>query len=222
MHQFYSIGSGDSQLVKKAERLHANFVQTLRDAGILVLKLGAHYGVDSDSTTKSQNDCQTNNWINWIGQERKRRVAWAAFALDCTLSVFAGKRGIIDVTELPTFLPCTEPLWDIPCSSTWNLKDTMLLTANNAHLATQLQSILAENRVEANLSLFAKKLCAQVIGRLIWDFKKMYTFPEPSLLGSDFFMDAQNRTKTKLLRGLDELRKSLSNPLSINGVIHHK
>lgn len=134
-----------------------------------------------------------------------------------------GKRGIIDLSELPQYLPCSEALWEAPNAASWKAFLNMQpQRANDALFSTCLHSVLADEPVQADLSVFGKKLCAQGIGRLLSDLKQLDIVQAPDLLQVGAFSDAQGRMKEKLLHGLDALRKSLSNPSSITGLIHHK
>lgn len=154
------------------------------------------------------------------------RVVWASFEYDCTLSTLTNRRGAVDLAELPTRLPCPEAVWEAPSAPAWNaLRTHHSDRTMNASLPEALQKTLAAGVLpEQNTDLppWGKRLCAQVIGRLLWDLKQLQIMSMSDFLGMKSLFAAQRQTKSALLHGLDKLADSMNTPGSIAELINYK
>lgn len=167
-----------------------------------------------------------NDWIRWKKEEQEIRVVWASFEYDCTLSTLTNRRGAVDLAELPTRLPCPEAVWEAPSAPAWNaLRTHHSDRTMNASLPDALQKTLAAGVLpEQNTDLppWGKRLCAQVIGRLLWDLKQLQIMSMSDFLGMKSLFAAQRQTKSALLHGLDKLADSMNTPGSIAELINYK
>ena len=113
-------------------------------------------------------------WLRWKDHEQEKRIAWSSFEYDCSLCTLTAKRGAVDLPELPHRLPCGQPLWDAPTPQAWAaLYVRLSLTARGASTAEMLRNLLAGRGVPDELPAWSKRLCAQSIGRLLWDIKQL-------------------------------------------------
>lgn len=134
-----------------------------------------------------------------------------------------GKRGIINLTELPPIPPCSETLWEDSRFNDWDfLKGQILLAEGSARLTTQLHLMMTECTFGNNLSLSAKKIFGQVMGRILWEHEELDIILEPYIPDFCSSSETTDRRRTKLLQGLYVLRNSLSNLFSATGIIHHR
>lgn len=72
------------------------------------------------------------------------------------------------------------------------------------------------------LGSWAKRLCAQVMGRLLWDLKQLEVVAMPEYCGLGSLISAHRESKTSLLKGLNSLVESLATPLSTSDLISYK
>jgi hypothetical protein len=125
-------------------------------------------------TSTMTNDHIVAEWLRWKDNEQEKRIAWSSFEYDCSLCTLTAKRGAVDLPELPHQLPCAEPLWDAPSSAAWAALYVRLSpTARGASTAKMLRNLLAGRGVPDDLPAWSKRLCAQSIGRLLWDIKQL-------------------------------------------------
>ncbi|KAJ9641667.1 hypothetical protein H2204_002729 [Knufia peltigerae] len=164
----------------------------------------------------------TNEWLRWKDQEEEKRIAWSVFEYDCSLCTLTSKRGAVDLTELPSHLPCAEPLWDAPSAQAWNaLHSRVSLTARGAPTSRILRNLLAGKEVPLDLPAWSKRLCAQYIGRLLWDLKQLDIMATNEYLKLPSMSAAQQHTKSMLLHGLNTICESMYSPATTAELIHY-
>jgi hypothetical protein len=162
------------------------------------------------------------DWMAWKEEEQETRLTWAAFEYDCTLCTLTNRRGAVDLAELPQKLPCIEILWDAPSAQAWKaLKSHVSGNKFDVSLAEALRDNLA-GRIHEGLTAWGKRLCAQVIGRLLWDLKQLQIMSMSNFLGLTSLLSAQRESKIALLDGLNNLSRSMASPASIADLIHSK
>jgi hypothetical protein len=75
---------------------------------------------------------------------------------------------------------------------------------------------------DISLSSWAKRLCGQIIGRLLWDLKQLDTLSLSGWLGLPQLQSVPNQAKISLLQSFDNLTLSINCPLSTKELIDYK
>lgn len=162
-------------------------------------------------------------WLCWKDQEQQKRVTWASFEYDCSLCTLTGRRGAVDLSELPSKLPCSEALWDAPSAQAWNaLMSHLSPIATEASFPDMLRNVLHGKPIPTSLTPWSRRLCAQVCGRLLWDLKQLEIMSMSEFLGLPSLLTAQRQTKSVLMHGLINLAESMDSPTSTGELINSK
>ncbi|KAG9239998.1 fungal-specific transcription factor domain-containing protein [Calycina marina] len=222
LHQIYSLGSGSRQLYQNADRSRGALIGSLRGLGLL--KSGLRMGADvaefmlipgGYSTTHSE-------WIVWVDAERERRTTWAAFEYDCSLCTLTSRRASVDVSELPRRLPCHDAVWEAPTAAAWAALRSRLGRNGLGNLySSVLAAVLATEPVPEHTSPWGKRLCAQIIGRMLWDLKQLEVISARDYFSLPSLSAAQQKPKKSLLLALDNLVKSMDRPASTSELISY-
>jgi hypothetical protein len=230
IHQIYSLGSGNRQLYQNADRSRGILIGGLRGVGLLQSRLNVNSEDDNLEATTTANNSPTDpdalelEWRSWIARESGRRAAWAAFEYDCSLCTLTSRRGIVDLSELPAFLPCADHIWSASSAQAWHaLRSRLGATNSSPRLSNILALALAGRELPAAaLGFWAKRLCSQVIGRLLWDLKQIEVMAMPEYGGLRSLVSAHRDSKVSLLKGCDVLVEALSAPSSTSDLISYK
>ncbi|EWZ29228.1 hypothetical protein FOZG_17097 [Fusarium oxysporum Fo47] len=216
LYQIYSLGSGKRQLYQNADRSRGLLIGGLRGIGLLNPRSSITLSQDHETIRGSEDDhVLTKDWKNWIKMESGRRASWAAFEYDCSLCTLTSRRGIVDLSELPSELPCPESMWNATSARAWfALMSRLGQDDSRPNLSKVLKQALAGRELPSSLGSWAKRLCAQVIGRLLWDLWQIEVVAMPEYLGLGSIVAAHQDTKRSLLKGLNNLVESLSSPSS--------
>ncbi|KAF5574202.1 hypothetical protein FPCIR_13699 [Fusarium pseudocircinatum] len=216
LYQIYSLGSGKRQLYQNADRSRGLLIGGLRGIGLLNPRSSITLSHENEISRGSEVDhVLANDWKNWIKMESGRRAAWAAFEYDCSLCTLTSRRGIVDLSELPSELPCPESMWNASSARAWfALMSRLGHDDSRPNLSKVLKQALAGRELPSSLGSWAKRLCAQVIGRLLWDLWQIEVVAMPEYLGLGSIVAAHQDTKRSLLKGLNNLVESLSSPSS--------
>jgi hypothetical protein len=108
------------------------------------------------------------SWLQWINQEQEKRLAWSVFEYDCSLCTLTNRRGMVDLGELPSKLPCPEALWEAPSAQAWRTLSSRSSTVYfGLSLMSVVRAITAGKKMPTGLSSWGRRLCGQVIGRLL-------------------------------------------------------
>jgi hypothetical protein len=225
LHQIYSLGSGNRLLYQNADRSRGTLIGSLRGIGLLSARSG---NGDEDGQElrplKSVDRAALNSeWISWKTREQELRTAWASFEYDCSLCTLTSRRGVVDLAELPPKLPCAESLWDAPSAQAWL---ALRSRSSNQALSPSFYGILSTltggKDVPPYLGTWAKRLCGQAIGRLLWDLKQLAVIAKPEHFGLSHLSTAHQQSKDSLLRALDRLLYSMDAPSSTAELISYK
>jgi hypothetical protein len=164
-----------------------------------------------------------HQWSRWIDMERQKRLAWSVFEYDCSLCTLTNRRAAFDLSELPHILPCSESLWAASDATTWHtLRRHMSATALGASSRVVLRRLLAGHLPPSDLPPWSRRLCAQVIGRQLWDIKRSQSDTICTVLSLTTLLEAQSEVKVHLLGGLELLAQSLAVPLNTLEMINSK
>lgn len=222
LHQIYSLGSGNRRLYQNADCSRGTLIGCLRGMGLLKSRVSAEIERE-DLKAMISNDNMSAEWLRWKDQEQEKRIAWSSFEYDCSLCTLTAKRGAVDLPELPHLLPCAEPLWDAPSPQAWAaLYARLSPIARGASTAKMLRNLLAGKGVPDDLPAWSKRLCAQSIGRLLWDIKQLDIMATTEYLKLPSLAAAQRQTKSTLLQGLNTLTESMYALSSTAELIHYK
>ncbi|VTT68876.1 unnamed protein product, partial [Fusarium fujikuroi] len=216
LYQIYSLGSGKRQLYQNADRSRGLLIGGLRGIGLLNPRSSVTLSQDHETIRCSEDDhVLMEDWKEWIRIESGRRASWAAFEYDCSLCTLTSRRGIVDLSELPSELPCPESMWNASSARAWfALMSRLGQGDSRPNLSRVLKQALAGRELPSSLGSWAKRLCAQVIGRLLWDLWQIEVVAMPEYLGLGSIVAAHQDTKRSLLKGLNNLAESLSSPSS--------
>lgn len=224
-HQIHSLGSGNRRLYELADASRGLLVTSLRGLGILSSDREAQNSNDSGfSDLKRYTAAELEQaWLRWRDKETEKRVAWAVFEFDCTLSTMTGKRGTFSIAELPAKLPCSESLWEAHSAKAWASMISFATSPPDGVLFYPLlRDVLAHKPIANSNPAWAKRLCAQAVGRLLWDLKEIEDASQPNILGLPSLAQSQKATRQRLLESLTLLHDSLSKPTSTAEVINMK
>lgn len=216
LHQIYSLGSGNRQLYQNADRTRGVLFGSLRGLGLLKTRPSVQGDIDMNSpyfipTNQASLDA---DWLAWASREREVRIAWASFEYDCSLCTLTSRRGAVDVSELPPKLPCMDALWEAPSSYAWAaLKSRMIPNALGVSVSSVISAAIAGTPILENISTWGKRLCGQVIGRLLWDLKQLELVSTTEYFGLSSLSTGQKQSKESLLEALNRLLETMNNPI---------
>lgn len=199
-------------------------IGSLRGIGLLRSRLciendeADQYTID-DVTTE---DVQAR-WQRWRDIQQGRRLAWASFEYDCSLATLTNRRGAVDMSELPTHLPCMDSLWRASSAASWKALFTQSSSiARGPPLAGLLRQLLSAGSFPWDLPSWPKRLCSQVIGRLLWDIKQTEVVWMYDYLGLSSLRAAQKQTSKSLLNVLSHLTGSMTRASTTSELIDNK
>ncbi|PCG93395.1 Transcription factor [Penicillium occitanis (nom. inval.)] len=220
LHQIYFLGSGNHQLYQDADRSRGSLVGGLRGMGLLTSRLSIEAEkADLQPSISTNIDDVQAEWIQWIDREREKRVTWASFEYDCSLATLTGRRGAVDLGELPYRFPCGEALWEAPSAQAW--RTLSLHSCSSISVTAVLERVMAGRSIPNELSSWGKRLCSQIIGRLLWDMKQLEVPYLSKALRLPSLLSVQQQAKLALLEGFENLSRSIGNPVSSKELIDH-
>ena len=162
-------------------------------------------------------------WLRWRDKEMEKRVAWSIFEYDCTLSTLTSKRGAFSIAELPARLPCSESLWEAHSPQAWaSMISFATGPANGFLLHPLLRDTIAHKSMLNAVPAWAKRICAQVISRLLWDLREIEDISSPDIMGIPSLAAGHQETKRNLLQSLDELEASVTSPTCTSEITNMK
>lgn len=224
-HQIYSLGTGNRRLYELADASRGLLVTSLRGLGVLLPESEHEDSALLDYTNLKQLNAAAleSKWLRWRDKEMEKRMAWSVFEFDCTLCTLTSKRGAFSIAELPARLPCSESVWEAHSSQAWaSMLPFASSPATGLLFYPLLRDIIAQKPALAQVPAWAKRLCAQAIGRLLWDLREIEDASTPSILGLPSLGRAHNETKTTLLKSLTALHDSLSRPTCTSDLVNMK
>ncbi|RBR09334.1 uncharacterized protein FIESC28_09942 [Fusarium coffeatum] len=223
LHQIYSLGSGNRQLYQNADRSRGILIGGLRGIGLLKPRNAVSSDERQEGVLSPENGHDLNHeWRSWIVRESGRRAAWAAFEYDCSLCTLTSRRCVVDLNELPSLLPCPESIWNATSAQAWYaLVSRLGSDSSGPNLSVVIKLTLAGREAPSYLGSWAKRLCAQVMGRMLWDLWQLEVVAMPEFLGLSSFISAHRETKRSLLKGLNTLVESLRAPSTTGDLISY-
>lgn len=219
------MGSGNRRLYEIADSSRGLLLTSLRGLGVLAshtdreesngLDLKGIRGLDAASIE--------GIWLEWVDKERKKRIAWSAFEYDCTLSTLTSKRGAFNIAELPARLPCMESFWEAHSAQSWaSLVSFSTSPPVGLPFYATVRDIIAKKSTLSTVPPWSRRLCAQAIGRMLWDLKEIEHASSPHVLGLTSLATTHQESKAALLSSLTDLHDSQSNPTCTADIVNMK
>ncbi|KAH8689506.1 fungal-specific transcription factor domain-containing protein [Talaromyces proteolyticus] len=220
LYQIYCLGSGNRQLYQDADRFRGVLIGSLRGLGLFQSQVPCEVDRSSHLQVQAGMTEIQASWLRWRDQEQEQRLAWSVFEYDCSLCTLTNRRGMVDIGELPSRLPCIEALWEAPSAEAWRtLSSRLSAVASGPSLMPAIRVITAGKKLPPGLSSWGKRLCSQIIGRLLWDLKQMEGMSILRCLGLPRPMSLENHTKNTLLQTFDKLVTEIQAPESTKEII---
>jgi len=127
----------------------------------------------------------------------------------------------MDLYELPMELPCHDSLWEAPSAQAWAaLAARSTSPVKGVILPRVLRDVFAQKPRPSEVSTWGKRICAQIIGRLLWDLKQIEMVSMSDFLGLPSLTAAHKPTKEVLLACLSNLCSSITHPTCTADLIH--
>lgn len=199
-------------------------IGSLRGLGLLSCRpTSPEIGNLADSSLLSDVLDVKADWLAWIAQETETRLAWASFEYDCSLCTLTSRRGVVDLSELPSKLPSSDCLWEAPSADAWLALRTRLGSVSlGPSLSSLLHGLVNGTHMSEHISSWSKRLCGQVLGRLLWDLRQIEILSKSDFFCLPSLSSGQQQSKASLLRGLDYLLTTLNNPTSTSDLVSYK
>ncbi|KAH8807130.1 fungal-specific transcription factor domain-containing protein [Xylogone sp. PMI_703] len=225
IHLVYSLGSGNRRLYENADGSRGILITSLRAIGMLKSRLRSEGHPDDGAEIPSlppRDESQLKaQWVRWKDAETEKRVTWSSFEFDCSLCTLTNRRGVVDLHELPSQLPCADALWEAPSAEAWSaLMSRASCNAQGAFLPRVLREIVAPKPISNDIPAWGKRLCAQIIGRLLWDLKQLERVSASDFLGLPSLNSAHKPTRDALVKCLSNLCDSIAQPSCTADLIH--
>ncbi|EEA21095.1 hypothetical protein PMAA_049000 [Talaromyces marneffei ATCC 18224] len=217
-------GRNVAALEELVQLLSVSYIPRLDNSSYDVTRLAAFHLL-KEAAEKADLQPSTNmddvhaEWIQWIDREREKRVTWASFEYDCSRAALTGRRGAVDLGEFPLRFPCAEALWEAPSAQAW--RSLSLHSYSGISVATALERVMAGRLLPNGLSSWGKRLCSQIIGRLLSDIKQLEVAYLSKALRLPSLLSVQQQAKLALLEGFENLGRSTENPVSSKELIDH-
>lgn len=200
LQSIYSLGSGSHRLYDSADVSRSFLIGNARRIGLFSGTVtppcsspssapnspGPNSGLRGKPTSEdiffSRSDSSEKvevRWSAWRRQEELKRLAWSIFEYDCSFSTLSNRRGAITLNDISTRMPCAEALWEAPNAQAWaSLLEsgsfTLLPCADKGTpFYPTLRDVISEKISPESLTSWGKRLCAQAMGRILWDFKEL-------------------------------------------------
>lgn len=198
----------------------------LRELGVLSsdTERNENQKIDFQNLKKLSDSELDQAWNRWRDSEIERRIAWSVFEFDCELSTLTSKRSAFSISELPRKLPCAESLWEAPSANSW--ASVILFSSSppdGIPFYPLLRSIISSRRGGLkSVPSWARRICALVISRLLWDLRELEDASSSDILGLCSLVESHKAAKENLLASLMTINDSLSNPTCTHDIINMK
>ncbi|KAI5843830.1 fungal-specific transcription factor domain-containing protein [Morchella snyderi] len=192
LQSVYALGSGSHRLYDSADVSRSFLIGNARRIGLFSGTLSPPASSPSSAPnspgrprvedmplSRDTNDQLEARWNTWRKQEELRRLAWSIFEYDCSFSTLSNRRGAITLNDISTRMPCSEALWEAPNAQAWAaLLEPKHTTQSpcverGTLLFPTLRDVVSEKVSPDTLTSWGKRLCAQALGRILWDFKEI-------------------------------------------------
>ncbi|KAG0134894.1 hypothetical protein HOY82DRAFT_480860 [Tuber indicum] len=202
LQSVYALGSGSHRLYDCADVSRSALIGSARQIGLFSGRVsppssspGSTRGSPNPRTTRDEDSHSEEEievrWRRWYVKEKLRRLAWSIFEYDCSFSTLSNRRGAINLNDISTRMPCAEALWQAPTAQAWGAILESGVLPPGAEKGTPfyptLRDVISGKMSPENLTSWGRRLCAQAIGRILWDFKELEesVLSESSSVGND-------------------------------------
>lgn len=181
LQNMYAMGSGSTSLYDAADISRSTLIGNARRIGLFNTAPGepTHSAPPSSPGTGSPNrptppaDLESH-WKEWRDREALKRLAWSIFEYDSSFSTLSNRRGAIIISDITINVPCSDALWDAPNAEAWqHLCQSGDHDPYGQPFYKSLKDVIAGRLEAEKLTAWGKRICAQAIARIMWDFKEM-------------------------------------------------
>ncbi|KAK9474158.1 fungal-specific transcription factor domain-containing protein [Dipodascopsis tothii] len=175
LQNIYSLGSGDKRLYEEADQFRSFLVGNARAMGLFSAQNPDERAQFVLAGTETPAELEAL-WLLWRDDETGKRLAWSIFEYDCSISTLSARRSCIALGDLDIVMPCDEILWEAPTARAWA---NQWAPAGAGRLGDclpfypTLRALISASLDPGVVPNWGKRLSAQAIGRLLWDFKEL-------------------------------------------------
>ncbi|KIW19440.1 hypothetical protein PV08_00012 [Exophiala spinifera] len=194
-----------------ADKTLFTYIDSLR--GILV-RNGKLIGLFRDPPTRvsdSSGNKTESQWMTWVAAERWRRIGWAVYEFDASVSFLHNQRPLFSTGDMMLSLPSDASCWDAPSAHSWmalrsqGSADNVLTHFRLAVRSTFDTSLSEDFQFNDGQHLH---LIVLTLARFLWSIKELQASPLQDVVPEQWPFLAH---KSNLLDKLD----SYLTPLSI-------
>ncbi|KAK9367162.1 fungal-specific transcription factor domain-containing protein [Lipomyces kononenkoae] len=218
LQNIHALGSGDKRLYEEADAYRSYLVSNARSMGLFSPPpKETVFSVRGDESAEELERL----WHAWRDEEMGTRLAWSVFEYDSSISTLSSRRGCMALNDLCNDMPCDERLWEAPTAREWAayaFPSGQNTLARGLPFYRTLRDLIAGAISPDVVPNWGKRLCAQAIGRILWDFRELEDsalsriLPDPP---TDY-----SQSKETLLRALIYLHDSMTDPYNILDMVH--
>lgn len=160
-----------------------------------------------------------SRWRDWREKEGLKRLAWGIFEYDSSFSTLSNRRGAITISDITIRIPCSEALWEAPTAAAWNTLLPYEADIQGFLFFNTLKLIIAGRFCVKTLTSWGKRIFAQAMGRIMWDFKEL----EESVFSVGMYRKTSFKAhKASMLRSLMRVcENSTPRPRELEGDRYH-
>ncbi|KAF5610972.1 uncharacterized protein FTJAE_14235 [Fusarium tjaetaba] len=201
LHGYYC---GNKRLFELSESFRNNLVHHAKCMGLFRFK------PEANTISRTSQNVE-ERWKDWIRYEKLRRLGWAVYEYDASVSYLHNNRPFLSIGEIHLALPCGANYWNAESAHCWA---AMLPSTVPEPMSPRLESLLRtffdqtqkpneKIQDERHRSLVATTLC-----RMIWTLKEMRSSPIVGLLPHG---PENTNTTADLVRAADKLARCPQN-----------
>lgn len=197
LQNLYAMGSGSTSLYDAADVSRSVIIGNARRIGLFSGTINSTPTSSSPSSTPGSPTIRPSNgrftpnnertqaqdrlnasslearWREWREKEGMKRLAWGIFEYDSSFSTLSNRRGAITISDITIGIPCSELLWEAPTATAWEALLAHEPDVRKLLFYRTLKGIISGEFDAKILTSWGKRLCAQAMGRIMWDFKEL-------------------------------------------------
>ncbi|KKO96866.1 hypothetical protein THAR02_11029 [Trichoderma harzianum] len=166
LHQAYLLGSGDENIHGQVNGVRSFLIDSLKSLKLLGSGMGGRDRPAQERVAPTRSEHA--EWTAWVARELEIRTTWAVFEFDCSYSLLTNSPCAIDLRDLPLRFPCSDELYDAPDAQSWaNLRFQSPYCAQGPLVSTVVAATAAKTVLSDHISPWSKRLCTQVLERIL-------------------------------------------------------